>query len=242
MLNIANENKVMGDYLKPEGQLRSLCDLLNDVHQPEMRDAFRALVSRWLEVGDLKRMLADAPPLYDDLANAWSPYFLANGKGAVWSATPIPKEAIPRMPGQWAIRHFALLVLNPLCKHLRGPCPRCGDYYVKKRETKVYCRQSCGNAASATHRAAIVAKAEREALLKVAAELWPEWTEWKHPNRSVWIAEQLNRRRIRFTVILKRKKKSSLKARRITPKWVTRNRVGIAARNRTGKKDGTHYE
>src|SRR6266704_4137757 len=159
MINIADEKRVSARGPTPEVQLQSLCDVLNDAQKPEYRDAFRALVKRWLDAGSLKQMVANDPGLWLDVSEAWKPYFTPIETGAAWSVTPIPSQTkLPSTPEKWAIRHFALLTLNPLRDKLRGPCPRCQSYYIRKRETKVYCSKSCGNAASASRSNAVLEK------------------------------------------------------------------------------------
>jgi hypothetical protein len=65
--------------------------------------------------------------------------------------------------------------------------------------------------------------AEREELLALAVQFWPEWTERKHPNRALWVAQQVSEGR-----------KGA--ERRITQKWVSRNKVAIQAMAEKGGK------
>jgi hypothetical protein len=225
MRNTANKTLASAQVPTPAVQLQSLCNLLNDAQQPERRDAFRVLVKRWLDAGSSKKMMANDPGLWLDVSEAWKPYFAVNGTGAVWSINPIPSQTkIPSTPEGWAIRHLALLMLNPLRDNLRGPCqrPGCQRYYIKKRKTKVYCSKSCGNVANATRSNAALGKIERQALLKLAAKFWPQWTPRKHPNRSFWIAGRVNGSHARM-----RTKNGWKPVRVITRKWATRNAVAI---------------
>lgn len=59
-------------------------------------------------------------------------------------------------------------------------------------------------------------KDERDDLLELAAQFWPDWTESQHPNRSLWVAGEVNARRVGTE-------------RRISQKWVSRNAVKIKA-------------
>ena len=70
-------------------------------------------------------------------------------------------------------------------------------------------------------------KAEREALLQSAAKFWPQWTERKHSNRSLWVAERVNAQPKRMKISHKWKPVK----RHITQKWVSRNRVAIEKRS-----------
>jgi hypothetical protein len=228
MENLANKNVASRDRPKPEVQLENLRDLLNDKLQPERRDAFRALVKRWLEAGSLRKM----DELWFDVSEVLKPFFVYSGTGAAWSVDLIPPQtSLPVTPEQWAVRHFAFLVFNPLRDNLRGPCPRCRDYYIKKRETKVYCSQSCGNAKSASRSNKALAKAEHKALLKSAAKFWSRWTERKHPIRSFWVAERVNAEHKWMEIKGERKPVT----RTITAKWVSRNRRAIADLVLTGR-------
>lgn len=233
MRNTVNKTLASAPSLTPEAQLQSLCDLLNsrgiatvlDGQQPEVRDdMFRVLVKRWLDAGGLMQMVKNDPGLGLDVSEAWKPYFRFAGTGAEWSAIPIPSQTRVPSTSEWAIRHFALLMLNPMRDNLRGPClrPGCQRYYIKKRKTKVYCSRSCGNTASASRSNAALAKAEREALRKSAAKFWPQWTPRKHPNRSFWIAGRINGSHVRM-----RTKTGWTPVRVITGKWVSRNAAAI---------------
>lgn len=227
MSNIANKNAASRHGLTPEIELQALCNLLNsrgigvalDAQQQEVRDdAFRVLVKRWLDAGGLRQMVKNDPGLGLDVSQAWKPYFRFDGTGAAWSAGVIPAQTHLPSTSEWAIRHFARLMLNPLRDKLRGPCPRCQNYYIKKRKTKVYCSRRCGNAASASRSNAALDKAKREALLRSAAKFWRQWTERKHPIRSFWIADRVNRSEVRI-----RTKKGWKPVGPITGKFVSRN-------------------
>jgi len=226
MNNKANKNNISARGATSEVRLQTLCNLLNDARQPERRDAFRALVKRWLAAGSLKQMVADNQRLWRDVSEAWKPCLAYDGSGAAWGVSVTPSESpVPANAEEWAIGDFALLMLNPMRDNLRGPCPRfgCKRYYIKKRETKVYCSRSCGNAASASRSNAALDKAKREALLKSAAKFWPQWTERKHPNRSFWVANRVNGSHVRM-----RTKRGWKPVRRvITAKFVSRNALAI---------------
>ncbi len=228
MQNTASKDGVSARGLTPEKQLQTLCDVLNDARQPERRDAFLALWKRWLAAGSLKQMVADDRRLWRDVSEAWNPCLMYDGNGAAWGVSVIPSDSgVPATAEKWAIGDFALLMLNPMRDNLRGPCqrPSCQRYYVKKRETKVYCSKRCGNGANATRSNAALAKAERKALRKVAAKFWSQWTERKHPNRSFWIADRVNGSHLRI-----RTKNGWKPVRSITGKWVSRNAAAIQAR------------
>jgi hypothetical protein len=232
MNNIASKHRASARTRTPEVQLRNLCDLLNDARQPGRRNAFRALVERWLVAGSLEQMVADDPRLWLEVSEAWKPCLMFNDGGAAWGVSLVPSETgVPATPEKWAIGDFALLMLNPLRDKLRGPkaspgpCPRCQRYYIKERETKVYCSKRCGNAANATRSNAAMDKARREARLRSAAKFWPQWTERKHPSRSFWIANRVNGSHVRI-----RTTKGWKSIGLTTAKFVSRNAVEIQRR------------
>lgn len=66
-------------------------------------------------------------------------------------------------PERYAALLFHVGTLNPEWNKLAGPCARCGNYYLKKRESqKVYCSRRCGNAATAVARTRQRIAAERK--------------------------------------------------------------------------------
>jgi hypothetical protein len=228
MKNTASNNGVSARGHTPEKQLQTLCDVLNDARQPERRDAFLALWKRWLAAGSLKQMVADDRRLWRDVSEAWNPCLMYDGNGAAWGVSVTPSDSgVPATAEKWAIGDFALLMLNPMRDNLRGPCqrPSCQRYYIKKRETKVYCSKRCGNAANATRSNAALDKAKREAKIQSAAKFWPQWTERKHPNRSFWIADRVSGSHVRI-----RTKKGWKPVGRTTATFVSRNAVEIQKR------------
>jgi hypothetical protein len=223
-----NRPFVGADLQKSEVQLQSLCELLNDVQNPDRRDEFRRLVKPWIDAGSLKNMLArDSDTwseLLEELGNAWKPCFTLEGSGATWATLPIPRTPeLPRSPREWAIREFALLVTNPLRDNLRGPCRRCGNYFVPKRRNKLFCSEKCKNSASAKRSMTAQRKAEQEVRLRCAARFWPHWTERKQTNRSLWIADRVNGSHLRIRTKKGWKPVEVI----ITGKWVSRNAVKI---------------
>jgi hypothetical protein len=78
---------------------------------------------------------------------------------------------------------------------------RLRETYKREARCPHHLRQAAGNRTR---------ESEREGLLGLAAEFWPQWTEREHPNRALWIAEQMNEKR-------------KATERRITQKWVSRN-------------------
>jgi len=52
-------------------------------------------------------------------------------------------------PADYAFHQFMTLVTNPLWNLLKGPCYRCGDYFLKKRKQQKYCSRTCSSATAA---------------------------------------------------------------------------------------------
>jgi len=206
--------------------------VLNNDARPSERDGFRALVDRWFEAQSLGEMLQRDRGLWWDLERALQARFTPDGKGGKWSSNYPPRA--PNTPEQWAIRWFALLLLNPLCEKLGGPCERCDCYYIKARSNqKKYCGGRCAGLASAKRYTVAQATAEREALVESAARFWPQWTERKHPIRSFWVAKRVNAARKKMKVNGRWKRV----ARTITQKWISRNKAAIESQplKRKGK-------
>jgi hypothetical protein len=230
MINREAGNRVTGDYLRPEVQLQGLRDVLNNGQRPTEQQAFRKLVDRWLRVESLKRMFEDdrnlssrfISDLWRDLDSALVANYKVIGKRAVWVSGFPPHP--PVNPGQKAIQWFALLLLNPLCEKLAGPCDRCDGYFIKSRSNqKRFCGQRCAGLASAKRHTVAQARAERKALLEAATEVWPLWQERNHPNRSLWVADRVNAQ----TKKMKLNGRAIPVERKITQKWVTRNKAAI---------------
>jgi hypothetical protein len=119
-----------------------------------------------------------------------------------------------------AMFYFAELLDSPYSFHI-ARCDGCKGYFAYERKPRrtisrgTFCKD-CKGAASRV-RTQAYRKGERKDLLALVVKFWPQWTERKHPNRALWIAQQVNAQR-----------KGT--ERRITQKWVNRN-IDI----RTGK-------
>jgi hypothetical protein len=110
-------------------------------------------------------------------------------RGMYWVSPPGPSDTIAGGGGfVFTVWMFGTLVTNPLCEKLAGPCARCGNYFIKKRESqKVYCSRRCGNAATAVARTRERIKAEHDKKMervKAAREQWgraktqQDWKRW----------------------------------------------------------------
>lgn len=106
---------------------------------------------------------------------------------------PKAKPGEPQMrPDRYAALLFHVGTLNREWDKLAGPCPRCGNYYIKKRESqKVYCSRRCGNAATAIERTREKLKQERKDKMNRAIAAQKAWKraktqeDWKH-----WVSRE----------------------------------------------------
>ena len=190
----------IGSLRDPKVALQNICDVVNALKDTEHGRELPLLIERWQKASSLKEMLSGDGPLWHEVSIAWMPGFEVKdvGKSASFDTDIlISKNPRPQTPREAAVRLFALLVLNPLCEKLGGPCSRCGQYYIKKRASqKVYCSARCGNAATAAKRMSMkwtdhhqkklqrAQQAVREWQQIKSAEPWKEWIERRYPEIS----------------------------------------------------------
>lgn len=151
----------------------------------------RKLVQAWQASGpDLFRFSLDQRQMWKDVDRYWvagrrlNPLLLlgAPGGGAGIGQNHRPE----RDPYKEALRLFIALLFNPQCDKLAGPCPRCGNYYIRRSaRNKVYCSRSCGTRATALAATRKRREEEHADNLLRAAVAAREWTrartkkEWK---------------------------------------------------------------
>jgi hypothetical protein len=165
----------------------------------------RGLVQAWQSSGpDFFRFSCDHRKMWEDVERYWvtgrrlNPLLLV---GAPGGGVGIGQNNRPEPdPYEEALRLFLLLLFNPECDRLAGPCARCSNYYIPRRRStrnKVYCSRSCGTRATAL--AATRKRRDEDHADKLwrAAEGAREWTtdrtkkEWKpwvsgrHPDITV---------------------------------------------------------
>lgn len=172
-----------------------------------------------VESKDYARKLMETPPLLREMFHAWrdsgpnlsklkqSHPKLCAAVDRCWKASPVElfwgdsgkaayrHTAISepcRTSYDEAVRMFTLLITNPMCEKIAGPCSRCGTYYIKKRASqKVYCSRRCGNTATATATARERRIAGHMDKLRRAAEAAGKWRtartklEWKQ-----WVSQK----------------------------------------------------
>jgi hypothetical protein len=198
----------IGENLPRREELQFVIDALNskELFWPGPREDFN----------DYDQMLHQAPPLLRKIVRSWQRYqkkrfgltrfFKANPQFAqdvarYWRDNPttlggadvgggaviaLGADAPGQTPSDEALRFFVLLVTNPLCDKLAGPCANCEKYYFRgsAKNTK-YCSPSCGRRATAVAATTESRKKARAVKLERAARLAQEWTtartilEWK---------------------------------------------------------------
>jgi hypothetical protein len=232
MQNMTNEKRAIRGHriqatLKNAPNRRDLELVVKVLNATDERSTeLKNLVERWKASGpNLQKMVNPDEELWKDLQEAWLPEWLPSpGARAFYTLLPGTLGHDDDTPRRRARSLFAALVVNPHCDLLGGPCDRCHRYFLKSRRSqKRFCGQRCASLDSAKQSTAAKATAEREALLESAARFWPRWTERKHPIRSFWTADRVNAERKWMRINGARKSVT----RRITAKWVSRNRRAI---------------
>ena len=158
----------------------------------------RGIVKQWQDSGpNLWKLFGGNPELWAETQTAFRPSLVPTRSGHA-NLRLLDNAGAPGVMeelGRHGVRFYAVvlfnaLTLNPQWKKLAGPCARCGDYYIKKRELqKVYCSRQCGNAATAIARTRERIKGERDDKLSRAKVAIREWRSaktqenWKH-----WVA------------------------------------------------------
>src|ERR1035437_8994158 len=192
----------------------------------------RQIVKLWQASGpSTLELFVENPTLSRELQAAWRPLLLPTKSGNAninfvggWGA----KEMVAGL-GEAGLRHqavvlFNALIVNPLWGKLAGPCPRCQNYYIKKRESqKVYCSRRCGNAATAEARTREVLEKDRLTKLRMSVEEIQNWTisrtkeDWKP-----WVAKRVTKRMLKELLRAGTRKLPAEKRASITSKFLTR--------------------
>lgn len=170
------------------GDLRRICDTLNDSRHPAQRDALRGLFLRWKALGsNLGKLWETDEALEKEMRSAWVGRLEVDGHG---------KPHIVLKPGKWrtssahgyAVGLFVALTLNSEAHRIGGPCAysRCGQFFLERRKSgSRYCSRRCCQAQSATqHTKRRLVEAKRDKLRRVEAaiKVWlssRKRSEWK---------------------------------------------------------------
>jgi len=99
---------------------------------------------------DLIKMFKKEPELESRIRYGETWFYPAHdGRGHLDWIPEITGDAQPAHKDQ-ALRDFLMLITNPQWELLGGPCPRCGDFFLKKtRRRRVYCTRKCSSATTA---------------------------------------------------------------------------------------------
>jgi len=98
-----------------------------------------------------------------------------NGRAYIeWTPSPSTEEL-----EQWKIevlQLFVTLITNPLWEELQGPCPTCGDYFLRKSARKrVYCSRKCGARRTAVSAVKVQRLRMQQEKIRFAKKLIAEW-------------------------------------------------------------------
>ena len=189
--------------LRWEQELGADDALVQERRFKETPPLLRKLVQAWQSSGpDLVRFSRDQRKMWKDVDRYWvagrrlNPLLLlgAPGGGAGIGQNNRPE----RDPYKEALRLFIELLLNPACDKLAGPCPRCGNYYIRRStRNKVYCSRSCGTRATAftatrkrrdeehADKLLRAAEAAREWTIARTKKEWKPWVSGRHPGITV---------------------------------------------------------
>jgi len=200
---------------------------------------FRGLVDQWIDSGinedgletPSNRHVRPTPKGYSeslfDILHGWlsrnmpKPALLGNGKIGILDRMP---ELYGLELGAYA-RETAIYYLKELLEcpapHRLGRCRNCRKYFARKRQRKEKIKRGtyCGRCefAGAAERTRHSRQRRKDQQLDAAAEAWPQWRKSnRHPNQSIWVAQQVNKR--------------VCNGHHIQRKWVTQNRKEILER------------
>lgn len=152
-------------------------------------ERLRELVTIWQASGpNIAKLFGENPALYGELMAAWKPAPELTKTGAVrlhfghaWNM-PAPEEAEEAGERFAAMSLFAALLVNPEWEKLGGPCDRCGNFYIKKRDNqKRYCSARCGNLATAKQQFVNKRQGNLERAITAIADFRKQ-----HPNAADW--------------------------------------------------------
>src|SRR5579875_838360 len=185
-----------------DGRLEAVLDVLNSDTRSGIQ--LREVVELWRASGPNTFRLRERHwDLWEEIERVWqnTTRIWPTNTGAARLETirgNIGADADLQVYGSGAVRTkavvlFITLLVSPIWHKLAGPCPRCGDYYLKKRASQtVYCSRQCGNAATAAKRTREKFEAARNKKLnrlRAAAAAWnparSDGMDWRR-----WIAQR----------------------------------------------------
>lgn len=179
-------------YLPIEEAFRFVLQFMNEeVHLKDPGgNQLRHLMKLWLSVdGNWQRFTAKA-------SKARIP-FPSEGKFYIPSTTRHPiLIPSPRSGFVHAQEVFLQFVLHSQSEMLRGPCARCGKYFLKKtKHQKAYCSRDCLAFATAIRATKRKRQEQHARLLMWAAEATARWQRQKRRQRwKPWTVAYLKRK------------------------------------------------
>ena len=174
----------------------------------ERRGELRRLIGLWLDSDRNLNLLFKKQQELQRACAAGKTFLVPNRAGKAqlaWSPDLGGLHLSSQKREAW--RLFAQFLINPLSDKLRGPCPRCDDYYLQNRvNNKTYCKRQCGSGKTAL--ASTQARREKEKNTKLAAAKGAV-IEWENDPNGNW-----------KELVAKRVSRCSRDP--VTVKWVTR--------------------
>jgi len=183
--------KTLGDLDTPKAKLQGIRDQVNRVKDTERGRELVELLNAWMSAPSLDALRRDNRGLMQELEDTHRSVADYSNKHVVHrSYREHPRDIGD--PHSFAIWVFGNLIDNPLNEKFKGPCARCGNYFIKRRASQnVYCSRRCGNQATAVARNRERIEEERNDKLLRARAALREWRsattreDWKH-----WVAKR----------------------------------------------------
>jgi hypothetical protein len=152
----------------------------------ERRNELRRLIALWEGSERNLNLLFKEHRELQRACAAGKTFLVSKGDGKVqmsWS----PDLGNLQLPSQKkaALRLFIEFLVNPLSNKLRGPCPRCDDYYLQSRvNNKTYCKRQCGSAKTGLASTRARRQEVKNTRLEAAKRAVIEWE--RNPRRGPW--------------------------------------------------------
>jgi len=198
---------------------------------PALASQLRGYIDQWIQTG-YDEFPMETPwrrHLTGDLFNELNAYCLQNPlqvRVNAWGS----ESAWPIVRGNdqvfaWHEAHRLMIrVLGSDLRYAIAKCHKCETYFERTKLREVfkrgpYCPKHSKGAGTYIER-----DLEKKNLLELAAKFWSQWKSEKHLNRSLWVANKVNETRL-------------VTQKRMTQKWVTRNRPAIEKLVREGDRD-----
>ena len=183
----------------------------------EMEVELRRLIEAWDSAGrNLDALFTKEPALREKTKSGKTELFV-DRKGNPYLDWE-PETSVQESPERLALYYFVLLITNPLVSQFRGPCQRCGTYFLEKalRQRK-YCGKKCGTSVTAVDAVRKFRERQQRKKIKLAQKWIAKWNpktarqgckEWvsSHTDLSKhWLTQAERRGKLEFPTITRPK-------------------------------------